>query len=229
MFYLFRESNSLSGGRLGGGVKLTLMQMHDSDTASHHITSSLSQVSEILFLYTFFFLQFQTMFRSIVRQPFRFNGLRIASRFNSVNFKINTESHVYKYLDQAPKFVKFTSEHEWIAVHEDSTAFIGITNYAADALGDTTFVELPEIGASYETGESIGGVESVKSASEIYSPVSGEVVGINDILESKPQLINEDPMGAGWIAHIKLQEPIENIEAQEDLMDETTYVNSLDH
>lgn len=170
------------------------------------------------------------MFRALARPVFASRvSLRSAVRFNSVNFKISTDSHVYKYLDKAPKFVKFTSEHEWIAVHEDATAFVGITNYAADALGDTTFVELPELGASYEPGESIGGVESVKSASEIYSPVAGEVVGVNDILESKPQLINEDPMGAGWIAHFKLLEPIEAVEAQEDLMDEAAYAESLDH
>ncbi|RKP31510.1 glycine cleavage system H protein [Metschnikowia bicuspidata] len=166
--------------------------------------------------------------RTFFRAGARATLTRVAMRFNSVNYKISTDSHVYKYLDKAPNFVKFTAQHEWIAVHEDATAFIGITNYAAEALGDATFVELPELGATYERGESIGGVESVKSASDIYSPVAGEVVGINDVLESKPQLINEDPMGAGWIAHIKLREPILAVESQEDLMDEAAYTQSLD-
>lgn len=175
--------------------------------------------------YTF---SFPTMFRALARQSARAPlAWRASVRFNSVNFKINTESHVFKYLSEAPKFVKFTSEHEWIAVHSDNTAFLGITDYAADALGDTTFVELPEVGVTYESGESIGSVESVKSASEIYTPVTGEVVDINDTLESKPQLINTDPMGSGWIAHIKLSEPLEEVEKREDLMDEAAYAESL--
>ena len=111
---------------------------------------------------------------------------------------------------------------------KDDTAFIGITNYASEALGDTTFVELPEVGVSYEAGESIGSVESVKSASEIYSPVSGEVIAINDILESKPQLINDDPMGAGWIAQIKLAETAEVVEGKDDLLDGKQYEASLE-
>lgn len=171
--------------------------------------------------------------RQNIRTPVFRNTARLSgpvfARFNSVNFKISTDSPVYKYLDQPPRFVKFTSEHEWIAVHDDATAFVGITNYAADAIGDTTYVELPEVGASYEAGESIGGVESVKSASDIYSPVAGEVVAINDILESKPQLINEDPMGLGWIAQIKLQASIEEVELQEGLLNEDEYALSLDH
>ena len=166
--------------------------------------------------------------RPVFRVGARATLTRVAMRFNSVNYKINTDSHVYKYLDKAPKFVKFTAQHEWIAVHEDATAFIGITDYAAQALGDATFVELPELKSTYEINDSIAGVESVKSASEIYSPVAGDVVGINDVLESKSQLINEDPMGDGWIAHIKLREPISDVEKQEDLMDEARYVETLD-
>lgn len=170
------------------------------------------------------------MLRTLARQaaPLFKASRGLGLRYNSVNFKISTDSHVYKYLGQAPKFVKYTAEHEWIAVHSDQTAFVGITNYAADALGDTTFVELPEIGVKYAKGESIGSVESVKSASEIYTPVDGEVVGINDVLESKPQLINQDPMGSGWIAHIKLAEPVEAVEKAEDLMDEAAYAGSLE-
>lgn len=147
-------------------------------------------------------------------------------RYNSSNFKINTQSHVFKYLQEGPKAVKYTAEHEWIAVHEDDTAFIGITTYAAEALGDATFVELPEVGQEVDVGESIGSVESVKSASEIYSPVAGEVIAINEALESNPLLINEHPMGDAWIAQIKLSEP-SAIES-DDLLTEAQYESTLE-
>lgn len=160
----------------------------------------------------------------LITKPASFRPL---VRFNSTNFKVNTESYVYKYLEQPPKFVKFTSEHEWLAVHNDDSGFVGITNYAADALGDATFIELPEVGVTVEVGESIGSVESVKSASEIYSPVAGEIIAVNDLLESKPQLINEDPMGSGWIAQIKLASPAE-VEASEELLNEEQYADSLE-
>ncbi|EGV63612.1 glycine cleavage system H-protein subunit [Yamadazyma tenuis] len=145
-------------------------------------------------------------------------------RMNSTNHKINTESFVFKYLQEGPKAVKFTSEHEWLALHEDDTGFLGITKYASEALGDATFIELPEVGDKFEAGESIGSVESVKSASEIYLPVGGEVVAINDVLESNPQLINEDPMGEGWIIQVKLNDPsLEGVE----LLSEEEYESSL--
>lgn len=167
------------------------------------------------------------MLRTLARQGLR-SPWRSAVRFNSVNFKINTQSEVYKYLESGPKFVKFTPEHEWIAVHLDDTAFVGITTYASEALGDTTFVELPEVGVTYEEGESIGSVESVKSASEIYAPVAGEVIAINELLESKPQLINEDPMGGGWIAQIRLAGSADAVNEKEGLLDEADYESSLE-
>ena len=151
----------------------------------------------------------------------------IAVRFNSVNFKIDTDSPVFKYHQDGPVAVKYTSEHEWIALHKDDTAFVGITSYAADALGDATFIELPEIGTSVAAGESIGSVESVKSASEIYAPVGGEVINANSILESEPGVINSDPQGAGWIAHIKVEDP-EQFHVSEDLLDEAAYIESLE-
>lgn len=148
---------------------------------------------------------------------FRFNQLtklRMVSRpvntfirMNSINHKLNTESFAYKYFTEGPKAVKFTNEHEWLAIHNDDSAFLGITKYASEALGDATFIELPEVGDKFEIGESIGSVESVKSASEIYLPVQGEVVAVNDVLNSNPQLINEDPMGEGWIIQVKLADP----------------------
>lgn len=150
-----------------------------------------------------------------------------AVRFNSVLHKINTESFVFKYSQEGPKVVKYTPEHEWLAVHKDDSAFIGITKYAAEALGDATFIELPEVGTVVEAGESIGSVESVKSASEIYSPVAGEIVAINETLESSPGLINEDPMGEAWIAQIKLSEPLV-IDSSEELLSESAYEASLE-
>lgn len=175
------------------------------------------------------------MLRTLARQTSPFSSVRFtakyasrsALRFNSNNFRVNTQSHVWKYQEEGPLFVKFTNEHEWIAVHKDNSAFIGITTYASEALGDTTFVELPEVGVTYEVGDSIGSVESVKSASEIYAPVAGEVVAVNDTLESRPQLINEDPMGGGWIAQIKLAESTDAIAAKEELLDEAAYEESL--
>lgn len=147
-------------------------------------------------------------------------------RLNSINHKINTESFVYKYLNTPPKTIKFTNEHEWLTVHNDDTGFIGITNYAADALGDATFIELPEVGEKFNIGDSIGSVESVKSASEIYTPVEGEVIAVNDKLSGSPQLINEDPMGEGWLVQLKLKDAdLKDVV----LMDETEYEEFLEH
>lgn len=96
------------------------------------------------------------------------------------------------------------------------------------SIREATFVELPEVGDTVEVGESIGSVESVKSASEIYSPVAGEIVAVNEELESRPQLISDDPMGNAWIAQIKLNEPAEVVEGQESLLSETQYEELLD-
>lgn len=87
-------------------------------------------------------------------------------RYNSSNFKLNSDSFVVKYQEAGPKSVKFTEEHEWIAFQRDDSVFLGITQYASEALGEATFVELPEVGDTVEVGESIGSVESVKSASK---------------------------------------------------------------
>jgi glycine cleavage system H protein len=149
-------------------------------------------------------------------------------RYNSSNFKLNSDSFVVKYQEAGPKSVKFTEEHEWIAFQRDDSVFLGITQYASEALGEATFVELPEVGDTVEVGESIGSVESVKSASEIYSPVAGEIVAVNEELESRPQLISDDPMGNAWIAQIKLNEPAEVVEGQESLLSETQYEELLD-
>jgi len=105
-----------------------------------------------------------------------------------------------------PDDLKYTSEHEWVRAG-DGRVRIGITHYAQDALGDVVFVSLPEVGASVSSGESFGEVESTKSVSEIYAPVSGEVVARNDALESRPDLVNQDPYGEGWLVEITVSDP----------------------
>jgi glycine cleavage system H protein len=99
----------------------------------------------------------------------------------------------------------YTKEHEWIRV-ENGDVTIGITHHAQQELGDIVFVELPQIGASFGTGDTLGTVESVKAVSDVYAPVGGEVIEVNEALNNKPELINEDPHGDGWIAKLRLSD-----------------------
>lgn len=108
-----------------------------------------------------------------------------------------------------PTHLKYTAEHEWLIAAEDGTATIGITHHAQAALGDITFVELPAVGDSLNAGETFGVVESVKAASDLYLPVAGEVVAVNNALEDAPETLNADPYGEGWIVKIKLANPAE--------------------
>ncbi|WP_198146069.1 glycine cleavage system protein GcvH [Desulfonatronovibrio magnus] len=101
-----------------------------------------------------------------------------------------------------PEDLLYTSSHEWVK-QEEGLIVTGLTDFAQQQLGDITFVELPEIGVMLEQGQEMSVVESVKAASEIYAPVSGEVVEVNDGLENAPEMINEDPFGKGWIVKIK--------------------------
>ena len=103
-----------------------------------------------------------------------------------------------------PADCKYTKNHEYLKPLGDGTALIGITNYAQEALGDVVFVELPEVGASFATGDEFGTVESVKTVSECYLPTGGEVVEINEELEAHPEYVNEDAYGKGWMFKIKL-------------------------
>ena len=98
---------------------------------------------------------------------------------------------------------KYTKDHEWISL-KGEVARIGITDYAQQSLGDIVFIELPEIGKLVQAGDQVGVIESVKAASEIYSPVSGEIIEVNNELQNSPQIINEDPENAGWYMKIKL-------------------------
>lgn len=101
---------------------------------------------------------------------------------------------------------KFTPDHEWIATADHDAAIVGITLHAQDALGDVVYVDLPEVGRSYAQGEVAGVVESVKAAADIFMPVSGEVVEVNEALREDPALANTDPMGSGWFFKVKLSD-----------------------
>ena len=102
-----------------------------------------------------------------------------------------------------PEDLLYATSHEWVRVEGDE-AVIGITDFAQDQLGDITFVDLPAVGSTLEVGQEMGSVESVKAASEIYAPVSGEVLEINSDLDSSPEIINESPYDGGWMIRVKL-------------------------
>ena len=114
--------------------------------------------------------------------------------------------------------VKYTEDHEWVRLEGD-TATVGITVHAQDALGDVVFVELPSVGTDYAQKETAGVVESVKAAADVYMPVAGEVIEINDALQGDPSLANSDPLGAGWFFKVRLADPSQ----LDALMDETSY------
>ncbi len=117
-----------------------------------------------------------------------------------------------------PEELKYTEEHEWVLV-EDDVATIGISDFAQDALGDVVFVELPEVGTVLDAGKTFGVVESVKAVSDIYAPISGEVIEINEELPDTPELINTSPYEDGWMVKIRMSNPAE----AEDLMDAEAY------
>ncbi len=119
--------------------------------------------------------------------------------------------------------LKFTKDHEWIAVEGD-TGTVGISDYAQDSLGDIVFVEVPEVGAEFSKGDEAAVVESVKAASEIYAPVSGQVVAANGALSDDPSLVNSSPMEDGWFFKIKISHAGELAE----LMDEAEYEDYLE-
>jgi glycine cleavage system H protein len=115
--------------------------------------------------------------------------------------------------------IKYSKDHEWINAADANAAVVGITLHAQDALGDVVFVDLPAVGTTFAQGDVAGVVESVKAAADVYMPVSGEVVEVNEALRADPSLANSDPLGAGWFFKVKLSDA-----AQLDgLMDETAY------
>ncbi len=125
-------------------------------------------------------------------------------------------------MSEVPTELKFLSSHEWVLV-EDKVATVGVTDHAQELLGDLVYVELPEQGSSVAAGDSVGVIESVKAASDTYAPVSGEVVEVNDELESSPERINTDPYGDGWMYKIAM----EDLEEVEDLLDAEAYSEAI--
>ena len=117
-----------------------------------------------------------------------------------------------------PTDLRYTKDHEWVRV-DGAEATIGITAYAADQLGDIVFVELPETGRGLEQFAAFGVVESVKAVSDLFAPVSGEVVGTNEDLKAQPELVNSDPYQAGWMLRVRLAEPTQ----VDDLLDADAY------
>ncbi|AWT60868.1 MAG: Glycine cleavage system H protein [Candidatus Moanabacter tarae] len=111
-------------------------------------------------------------------------------------------------MDQILPHLQFTKEHEWIRIDGES-GLVGITDFAQEELGDVTFVELPEIGLVLDRGDVIGVVESVKAASDIFTPLSGEILEINTAVEDRPELVNSDPYGEGWLVRLRIKNPEE--------------------
>ena len=107
-------------------------------------------------------------------------------------------------MSNVPQELKYTESHEWISVEVDGSVRVGISDHAQEALGDLVFVELPAVGESINRGDACAVVESVKAASDIYSPVTGEVIAVNEDLEDDPGVINSDPFGDGWLFEIRL-------------------------
>lgn len=105
-----------------------------------------------------------------------------------------------------PENYRYTAEHEWVLVEGD-TGTVGITDHAQEELGDIVYVDLPKVGARVEAGKALGSVESVKAVSDIFAPVSGEVIEVNQALADAPETLNRDPHGAGWLVKIKLSDP----------------------
>ena len=114
-------------------------------------------------------------------------------------------------MNDLPGDLYYTNEHEWLRKEEDGSITVGITDYAQAALGDLVYVEIPEIGHNIDAGGEMAVVESVKSASDVYSPLSGKITNVNENLANEPQIINLDPYGEGWIACIFPSDEINNV------------------
>jgi glycine cleavage system H protein len=112
-------------------------------------------------------------------------------------------------MSQVPSDLRYAKSHEWVKPGSDDTVMVGITDYAQTSLGDITYVQLPKQGSSVQAGQAFGVVESVKAASDLYSPVSGTVVEVNSALDSAPETINQSPYADGWIMKVKLSAPAE--------------------
>jgi len=125
-------------------------------------------------------------------------------------------------MSEIPENLSYTEDHEWVGSDENGGVKIGITDYAQDSLSDVVFVELPNVGDAYQKGEVMAVAESVKAASDIYAPITGKILAVNEKLEESPELVNESPYGSGWMV---IMEPSEDSSA---LIDAEAYKNSLD-
>ena len=125
-------------------------------------------------------------------------------------------------MSEIPDNLSYTKEHEWASVQDDGKVRVGITDHAQDALSDVVFVELPDIGSDFSKGDAMAVAESVKAASDIYAPVSGKIVSINDKLEESPELINESPYEFGWMVVIEPEGELEG------LLDSNSYREVID-
>ena len=121
-------------------------------------------------------------------------------------------------MSNVPSDLRYAKSHEWVKPAADGTALIGITDYAQSSLGDITYVQLPKVGATLAVGETFGVVESVKAASDLYSPVAGTVLEINEALDATPEALNQDPYGAAWMLKVQLTGDV-----PADLLDAAAY------
>ncbi|HKK55274.1 glycine cleavage system protein GcvH [Marinobacter sp.] len=126
-------------------------------------------------------------------------------------------------MSETPPDLKYIETHQWVRAADDGTATVGITDFAQDQLGDVVYVELPEVGSTVIGGEEAGVAESVKSASDVFSPVTGEVIEVNEALEDEPELVNEDPYGDGWLFKVSTRDQGE----LEGLMDAAAYASHI--
>jgi glycine cleavage system H protein len=127
-------------------------------------------------------------------------------------------------MSDVPNDLKYTAEHEWVRSTDGTTVRVGITDYAQQALGDVVFVSAPEVGTAVDKGAAFGEVESTKSVSDLYAPVSGTVSARNDALDGQPDLVNSDPYGEGWIVEIEVSDAGQ----LDDLLDAGTYGSIAD-
>lgn len=126
-------------------------------------------------------------------------------------------------MSDIPADLKYTSTHEWIEDEGDGTVKVGITDHAQGLLGDMVYIELPEIGRSVDAGEECAVVESVKAASDVYSPVAGEIVEVNELLSDDPDLVNKDAFGDGWLFRVQLAENVD----LDELLDAAGYAEAI--
>lgn len=127
-------------------------------------------------------------------------------------------------MSEIPSDLRYTESHEWVRTEDDGTLQVGITDHAQEQLGDLVFVELPEVGDTVKAGDACAVVESVKAASDVYSPVSGEVTAVNEELTDSPEMINQDPYGDGWLFALKPEDEGE----MDNLLDADAYGESLE-